>query len=40
VGEGDFDAWASVNRPCEIALSRATDRPYRHLLELLADATA
>jgi D-lactate dehydrogenase len=40
VGEGSFDAWASVNRPCEIALSRATGRPYRHVLELLADATA
>jgi len=34
------DAWASVNRPCEIALTRATGRPYRHILELLADATA
>jgi D-lactate dehydrogenase len=40
VQEGAFDAWASVNRPCEIALSRATGKPYRHLLELLADATA
>lgn len=40
VREGAFDAWASVNRPCEIALSRATGRPYRHLLELLADVTA
>ena len=39
VGEGTFDAWASVNRPCEIALTRATGRAYRHILELLADAT-
>jgi len=33
------DAWASVNRPCEIALTRATGRPYRHILEPLVDAT-
>jgi D-lactate dehydrogenase len=40
VNEGGFEAWASVNRPCEIAMSRATGRSYRHILELLADATA
>ncbi|GAB2529586.1 FAD-binding and (Fe-S)-binding domain-containing protein [Paramicrobacterium agarici] len=32
-----FDAFASANRPCEMAMSRATDKPYRHVLELLAD---
>jgi hypothetical protein len=35
-----FDVWASLNRPCEIAMTRATGRPYRHILELLAEATA
>jgi len=36
---GTFDAWASLNRPCEIAMTRATGRPYRHILELLDQAT-
>ncbi len=40
VAAGDFDAWASLNRPCEIAMTRATGRPYRHILELLDEATA
>jgi len=31
--------FASVNRTCEIGLARATGRPYRHLLELLDEAT-
>ncbi|MEU7892028.1 FAD-binding and (Fe-S)-binding domain-containing protein [Nonomuraea sp. NPDC049152] len=35
----DFDAYASANRTCEIGLARATGRPYRHLLELLEEAT-
>jgi D-lactate dehydrogenase len=39
VSSRSFDAHASVNRTCEIALSRATGRPYRHLLELLEKAT-
>jgi len=34
-----FDAYASVNRTCEIGMSRATGRPYRHILELLDEAT-
>nr|WP_246060862.1 FAD-binding and (Fe-S)-binding domain-containing protein [Nocardioides dongxiaopingii] len=33
-----FDAWVSGNRTCEIGLSRATGRPYRHVLEVLAEA--
>ena len=33
------DAYASVNRTCEIALTRATGRPYQHILELLDTAT-
>ncbi|MFJ3798997.1 FAD-binding and (Fe-S)-binding domain-containing protein [Streptomyces sp. NPDC090088] len=32
-------AHASVNRTCEIGMTRATGHPYRHLLELLDDAT-
>jgi D-lactate dehydrogenase len=35
----DFDAYASVNRTCEIGMTRATGHPYRHLLELLEQAT-
>jgi D-lactate dehydrogenase len=34
-----FTAYASVNRTCEIGMTRATGRPYRHLLELLEEAT-
>jgi D-lactate dehydrogenase len=34
-----FDAYASVNRTCEIGMTRATGRPYRHILELLDEAT-
>ncbi|MDA0563867.1 FAD-binding oxidoreductase [Streptomonospora sp. S1-112] len=33
-------AHASVNRTCEIGLSRATGEPYHHLLELLEQAVA
>jgi D-lactate dehydrogenase len=40
VAQRPFDAYASVNRTCEIGMARATGQPYRHLLELLADATA
>jgi D-lactate dehydrogenase len=35
-----FAAHASVNRTCELGLTRATGRPYHHLLELLDQATA
>jgi D-lactate dehydrogenase len=33
------DAWASSNRTCEIGMSRATGRPYEHILELLERQT-
>ncbi|BCT77745.1 oxidoreductase [Sinomonas cyclohexanicum] len=36
---GRFAEYASSNRTCEIGLTRATGRPYRHILELLAEAT-
>jgi len=32
-------AYASVNRTCELGMSRATGEDYRHLLELLEEAT-
>ncbi|XVU27873.1 FAD-binding and (Fe-S)-binding domain-containing protein [Actinoplanes sp. CA-054009] len=38
VAAGDYAAHASVNRTCEIGLSRATGHPYRHVLELLLKA--
>lgn len=34
----DADAHASCNRTCELGMTRATGRDYRHVLELLADA--
>ncbi|RGA03921.1 (Fe-S)-binding protein, partial [Microbispora triticiradicis] len=39
VAEGGFDAHASVNRTCEIGLTRATGKTYHHLLELLDQVT-
>ncbi|MEQ4723931.1 FAD-binding and (Fe-S)-binding domain-containing protein [Nonomuraea sp. B19D2] len=40
VAAGDFAAHASLNRTCELGLTRATGRPYHHLLELLDQVTA
>ncbi|MFF4690084.1 FAD-binding and (Fe-S)-binding domain-containing protein [Streptomyces sp. NPDC001307] len=37
---GRYDAYASCNRTCEMGMTRATGRPYRHVLELLDQATA
>jgi D-lactate dehydrogenase len=34
-----FTAYASVNRTCEIGMTRATGKTYRHILELLDEAT-
>ncbi|GAA4900871.1 FAD-binding and (Fe-S)-binding domain-containing protein [Tessaracoccus lubricantis] len=34
-----FAAYASTNRTCELAMSRATGQTYRHIIELLAEAT-
>jgi D-lactate dehydrogenase len=39
VRAADADAHASVNRTCEIAMTRATGRPYVHILELLERVT-
>jgi len=35
----DHDAYISTNRTCELGMSRATGKPYRHVLELLAELT-
>jgi D-lactate dehydrogenase len=32
---GDADAYVSCNRTCEIGMTRATGRPYQHVLEVL-----
>jgi D-lactate dehydrogenase len=34
-----FSAYASVNRTCELAMTRATGASYQHLLELVEEAT-
>jgi D-lactate dehydrogenase len=35
----EYTEYASVNRTCELGMSRATGHDYRHLLELLEEAT-
>ena len=39
VSQREFAAYVSANRTCEIALTRATGKPYRHILEVLEGAT-
>ncbi|MFT4148097.1 MAG: FAD-binding and (Fe-S)-binding domain-containing protein [Micrococcaceae bacterium] len=39
VNEKEYAAYASSNRTCEIGLSRATHKPYRHILELIEEST-
>ncbi len=34
-----FDGYASVNRTCELGMARATGEDYRHILELVEEAT-
>ena len=36
---GDFEAYASVNRTCEQALTEATGEPYEHVLQVLERVT-
>ena len=36
---GRYDAYVSSNRTCELGMSRATGRTYRHVLELLESLT-
>ena len=40
VRAGDFDAFASCNRTCELGMTRATGRQYQHVLELVDWASA
>lgn len=40
VKEHSFDAYASCNRTCEIGMSRATGKPYVHVLEIAASLLA
>ncbi len=35
-----FDEYVSCNRTCEIAMTRATGHPYRHILEALDDVAS
>jgi D-lactate dehydrogenase len=39
VGQREHDAYVSTNRTCELGMTRATGKPYRHVLELLAELT-
>jgi D-lactate dehydrogenase len=39
VAAGEFDAYVSCNRTCEIGMSRATGHPYQHVLEVLDRST-
>jgi D-lactate dehydrogenase len=39
VGSHGATAHASVNRTCELGMTRATGHPYRHLLEVLEEVT-
>jgi D-lactate dehydrogenase len=34
-----YDAYVSSNRTCELGMSRATGQQYRHVLEVLEEAT-
>ncbi|WP_312167962.1 FAD-binding and (Fe-S)-binding domain-containing protein [Microbacterium sp.] len=34
-----FDAFVSANRTCEIGMTRATGKPYRHVVEILEELT-
>ncbi len=36
---GDHDAYASLNRTCELGLTRATGHEYEHILQQLERAT-
>jgi D-lactate dehydrogenase len=36
---GRFDAYVSANRTCELGMSRATGKPYRHVVEVLEELT-
>lgn len=37
IAENEYQAYVSNNRTCEIGMSRATGKPYRHIIEQLAE---
>ena len=39
IRRADADVHASVNRTCELGMTRATGAPYRHILQVLDDVT-
>jgi D-lactate dehydrogenase len=39
IRSGEFDAYVSSNRTCEIGLERATGKPYVHVVQLLEELT-
>lgn len=39
ITSGAFDAYVSVNRTCELALTKATGHNYQHIVELVEQAT-
>ncbi|NYE96391.1 D-lactate dehydrogenase [Psychromicrobium silvestre] len=39
IGQGDYAAYASTNRTCELGMTQATGKQYRHIIELLEEAT-
>ena len=39
LAQRSFTAYASANRTCELGMTRATGKSYRHILELLEEAT-
>ena len=39
VASGDFDAYLSSNRTCEMGMERATGRPYVHAVQALEELT-
>lgn len=39
IGSRQFTEYVSANRTCELGMTRATGRPYRHVLEVLEEAT-
>ncbi|MDO5618135.1 FAD-binding and (Fe-S)-binding domain-containing protein [Kocuria sp.] len=40
ITQRDFDAYASLNRTCELGMTQATGKPYRHILQHLENATS
>lgn len=39
VARRDFDAYVSLNRTCELGMSRSTGQDYRHVLEVVEECT-